>query len=93
MIPLNIIFYKIYLSSKELNKKRCNTPIKGINIRKNGDIILCCNDYYSKHVMGNIMNDTIVNIYYSPFYKNIREKLLIDNEAILPICKKCLGRE
>ena len=78
---------------KELNKKRCNTPIKGINIRKNGDIILCCNDYYSKHVMGNIMNDTILNIYYSPFYKNIREKLLINNEVILPICKKCLGRE
>lgn len=78
---------------KELTNKRCTTAIKGINIRTNGDIILCCNDYYSKHIMGNILSDSIVNIYNSPHYKNIREKLLIDNEAILPICKKCLGRE
>ncbi|CCG56965.1 radical SAM superfamily [Brachyspira pilosicoli WesB] len=54
-------------------------------------MILCCHDYYGKYVMGNIMKDSIVNIYNS--YRDLRVRLLKDNIADLDICKKCLERE
>ncbi|MBT8720403.1 radical SAM/SPASM domain-containing protein [Brachyspira hyodysenteriae] len=77
-------------AKNKFNAKKCPS-IKNIQIKRNGDIILCCHDYYAKYVMGNIMKDSIVNIYNS--YRNLRIRLLRDNIADLEICKKCLERE
>lgn len=72
--------------------KKC-PDIRTLIITNNGDIILCCQDYFRKYVMGNIISygGGIVSIWNS--YKDIREKLLRDNIAELPICKICLKRE
>ncbi|WP_107925408.1 SPASM domain-containing protein [Brachyspira hampsonii] len=71
--------------------KRCPS-IKNLQISKDGDIILCCKDYYRTNIMGNFIKDGgIVKVYSS--YKKLRERLLKDNIADLEICKKCLGRE
>ncbi len=78
--------------SKYEYKKLTSCPnILKAMITINGDIILCCNDYYKKHVMGNIMNKNIVDIWKS--YSNLREELLDKNIVRLDICKKCLEIE
>ncbi|ELV05347.1 radical SAM superfamily protein [Brachyspira hampsonii 30599] len=41
--------------------------------------------------MGNVMEKSILEIWNS--YNDLRVKLLRDNIAELPICKKCLERE
>lgn len=93
--------YDLYLSNKagmvdvKDQKKQANYKIcplvRSLVITKNGDIIICCNDYYRKYVMGNIMKSDILTIWNS--YSDIRKKLLKDNIAVFDICKKCLNRE
>ena len=74
---------------RKANYKKC-PDIRTLIITRNGDVILCCQDYFRKYVMGNIMEKNILDIWNS--YKDIREKLLKDNVAELPICKICLER-
>ena len=93
--------YDLYLSNKagmvdvKDQKKQANYKIcplvRSLNVTKEGNIIICCNDYYRKHVMGNIMESDILTVWNS--YSDIREKLLKENVAVFDICKKCLNRE
>lgn len=77
---------------RKTNFKKC-PDIRTLIISNNGDIILCCQDYFRKYVMGNIISygGGILGVWNS--YKDIREKLLRDNKPELPICKICLKRE
>lgn len=70
--------------------KTCQS-IRSLTISKDGDIILCCQDYFKKYIMGNVMEKSILEIWNS--YHDLRVKLLKDNIAELPICKVCLTRE
>ena len=79
---------KKYKNYKKINK--CQ-HIRKLPVCPNGDIILCCNDYYRKHVFGNIMKDNIIDIWNR--YSNLREELLSKNIVKLDICKKCLEIE
>ncbi|OEJ15807.1 radical SAM superfamily [Brachyspira hampsonii] len=78
--------------SKYKNKKnkKCPHPFV-MTITYNGDVVLCCADFYRKYVYGNIMQDTIVNIWNKN--AEIRKELLDDNYARYDICKKCLEIE
>jgi len=59
-------------------------------IRSDGNIPLCCNDYYKEINFGNIKEERLIDIWNKPFYRKIRNEIKrgIFN---LPICKKCLG--
>ncbi|MBW5394985.1 SPASM domain-containing protein [Brachyspira hampsonii] len=65
--------------------------MRSLVISKDGNIILCCQDYFKKYIMGNVMEKSILEIWNS--YNDLRVKLLRDNIVELPICKKCLERE
>ncbi|KLI35204.1 radical SAM superfamily [Brachyspira hyodysenteriae] len=81
---------KIKDEKRRVTYKTCQS-IRSLTISKDGDIILCCQDYFKKYVMGNVMEKSILEIWNS--YHDLRVKLLRDNIAELPICKKCLERE
>jgi radical SAM protein with 4Fe4S-binding SPASM domain len=56
-----------------------------------GNAILCCNDYHSSIIFGNIAQDTLLNIWENKKYKKLRKRLrkrIYD----LPICQICVGR-
>ena len=63
--------------------------INKLNITKDGDIILCCNDYLKTHIMGNIKEKSLIEIWNS--YKNLRKNILEKNIIELDICKNCLN--
>jgi len=53
-----------------------------------GNIILCCNDYDSKYVSGNIMERSLIEIWKDP--KNIKfRKRIFEGNMDLPICQNC----
>jgi radical SAM protein with 4Fe4S-binding SPASM domain len=56
-----------------------------------GNVILCCNDYNSSVVFGNIEKDDLYSIWNSNNFINIRSKIL---SGFLPyeMCKKCSSR-
>lgn len=70
--------------------KKC-PDIRTLIITNNGDVVLCCQDYFRQYIRGNIMEKSILDIWNS--YKDIREDLLKRNKVKLPICKTCLERD
>lgn len=71
-----------------LRKYPCFLPFNQMVIRPDGKVSLCCSDALGKMTLGNISEDTIVNIWYSDTYKNIRERI-INNIDSISLCKFC----
>jgi 2-deoxy-scyllo-inosamine dehydrogenase (SAM-dependent) len=66
----------------------CQMPEKTLVIDVNGNVILCCNDYHSSVIFGNLKHKSIMEIWNSKKYKETREQL--KNRVFkLDICKKC----
>ena len=66
----------------------CGLPSRHITIDHNGNIILCCRDYFSTIKFGNIRDEKLLDIWKKPRYKKIREELR-KGMLKLEICKKC----
>jgi len=69
---------------------RCAFPGNPVTIDHDGNVILCCNDYFSTVKFGNIKDQKILDIWFSEKYKNIRKQLRKEQYK-LPICLKCIG--
>jgi len=59
-------------------------------IKADGNVRICCNDYYNEVKLGDINESKMIDIWNSPFFKKIRNE---NKRGILnlPICKRCRG--
>lgn len=73
---------------KETDKKKCFFPSRDLIINYKGDVLLCCNDYFSKYIFGNLQKEKIINIWKNKNFKKIR-KNIESGVYELDICKKC----
>jgi radical SAM protein with 4Fe4S-binding SPASM domain len=71
--------------------KDCNFPSTSVVIDYLGNIILCCNDYFSTIKFGNLMNEKLIDIWNKQSYSGLR-KALRNGQFNLDICKKCAGK-
>jgi radical SAM protein with 4Fe4S-binding SPASM domain len=67
----------------------CFYPLNWFHILSNGDVILCCNDYEHKHILGNVNDSTIQEIWNSPAYQKIRHHFKKGEYNAIPICRDC----
>jgi len=67
----------------------CPTPFTNFNILSNGDVILCCDDYDKKEIMGNVKDSSIEEIWNSNRYNTIREQIYKKEFHKVPTCKNC----
>jgi MoaA/NifB/PqqE/SkfB family radical SAM enzyme len=78
--------------SKTVGKKvECSTLYQnGMTVDYKGNAILCCNDYFSSVILGNLRKESVAAIWNSRRYAQIRSDL---SRGIfgLDICKKCVG--
>ena len=79
---------------KELRIKRpyvesCPLPFEKLAINYKGDILLCCNDYYGKYPIGNCKKDSLLNIWRSKKFNQIRKILKHRQRDKLSLCKDC----
>lgn len=76
---------------RELCKRmlRCEAAYKNISFDHKGNAILCCNDYRSQCIFGNIADESIQQIWDKPTYRAVRNSMLY---GFLPfdICRVCL---
>jgi radical SAM protein with 4Fe4S-binding SPASM domain len=77
----------IYLIQKVI--KICPFTINWISILSNGDIIICCNDYNKKIVIGNLNHSTIKEIWNSNKFENIRKLQINKRYKEISACKIC----
>lgn len=66
----------------------CVLPWAGV-IYWNGDLGLCCYDFYGDHVVGNVLTDGFKGVFFSKRLNVLRKKVM-RNELLL--CRGCEGK-
>lgn len=61
--------------TKKVIKDYCVLPYTDININPEGNLLICCCDATEKTNLGNIMDDSLINIFNNEKYRTIREKM------------------
>jgi hypothetical protein len=79
--------FEILEVSAEEDKNFCDHVINTITIRSNGDIVPCCFDLTTDLKMGNILEDTLSNIWENKEYNQLRQSII--NKKYFSICNNC----
>ena len=72
------------------NYMPCPFPWQYLVIQWNGDVVACCRDYNGTLKMGNVMDDTLKDIWNGEAYTIFREKMA-SGEGLSHFCKECLS--
>jgi GTP 3',8-cyclase len=67
----------------------CNRPFNQMVINYKGDVIICCNDYFGKEVLGNVENDRLLDIWSCHRFKTIRRLLRMKRRNCIELCRSC----
>ena len=62
---------------------------KWVHITASGNVVICCNDYNHKYILGNVKNQSIMEIWNSEAYKILRKKVEGKIEEDNFICLTC----
>jgi radical SAM protein with 4Fe4S-binding SPASM domain len=65
----------------------CQRQLSANLLLPNGDVLLCCQDYNMKHILGNLITDSYESLFNSKEYQKVKEGL--QNEKIDILCRKC----
>ncbi|MDP8217620.1 MAG: SPASM domain-containing protein [Candidatus Theseobacter exili] len=81
---------KIFERENNMLHHPCLRPSSQLVINWKGEVLLCCNDFYAKHIFGNISDLSIFDIWNSPDFQKIRTKLQKHNSRQeYDFCKGC----
>ena len=69
--------------------RHCPWARLGLFIDVNGNMLLCCNDFFGNHSFGNVKEKTIIEIWNGEKYKKLRSEIN-KGKFNLEICKKCV---
>jgi len=70
--------------------KSCFLPMYKSFVDWNGDVLLCCNDWFRNQTpFGNIYKETFNNIWMNKSFVDVRKNLLEGERSCLGACKNC----
>lgn len=69
-------------------KKKCYYPFYQLIVDYDGGVLLCNHDWDKKLIMGNVKNESILNIWNSAKYQEVRRNLAAANRNHSP-CNRC----
>jgi len=67
----------------------CELPFTQIQITTNGTVAKCSSDHFVSDVMGNVKNQSLVEIWNNEKFRDVRCKLLKGNRDAIETCRKC----
>ena len=73
---------------KSLQGKPCHYPFYKMFVDWNGDVLFCSNDWGREHVVGNLLQSTLHEVWFSKPMTKIRKKLMKGDRSHSP-CNKC----
>lgn len=78
-------------SKSEIKKDRsiCPEPFKTLSINVNGDVSICCVDWAMTTVIGNVKNESLLDIWNGERIKTFRRTHLDGNRVKLKACSNC----
>ena len=69
--------------------KDCTRLFKQAYILWNGDLVLCCTDYYKKIILGNCADSSVYDVWNSPRAVDIRRKFIKGDMTENSLCANC----
>jgi len=70
--------------------KPCYIPSSMMLISVTGEVLLCCDDFFREYPMGNVLDQSLPEIWFSKRFNSIREQLNKGNRnGATAICNKC----
>ena len=73
---------------ESLKGKPCHYPFYKMFVDWNGDVLFCSNDWGKEHVVGNLMQSTMHEVWFSKPMNKIRKRLMKGDRSHSP-CNKC----
>lgn len=70
-------------------KTPCFIPRCVLVITVKGNVVSCYEDYFQTHIMGNVLEQDIIEIWNSEKYQNFRNELKEGNRYKFDVCKTC----
>jgi radical SAM protein with 4Fe4S-binding SPASM domain len=67
----------------------CKEPFYGFSVLVNGDVVPCNRDWNGTHVMGNILEQTLDEVWNSPAFIKFRDEMFSTQKPAL--CQNCSG--
>lgn len=64
-------------------------PLERLHVAVDGKVILCCQDWAHKYVLGDLTQQTISDVWNSPAYQDARHKIYCSGIDAPDLCKKC----
>ncbi len=71
-----------------VTEETCALPFCQMVVRPSGKVSLCCNDPYGKSTLGNLNEETILEVWYGRKYEEVRKNILLGRGNI-DHCKNC----
>ena len=66
----------------------CNRPFDRIYIGYDGSAVLCCSDWRFEEILGNVKDQSLMDVWTGERVRAIREKLLNDDRSGM-LCEYC----
>lgn len=73
---------------ESLQGKPCHYPFYKMFVDWNGDVLFCSNDWGREHVVGNLLQQTLHEVWFSKPMNKIRQRLMRGDRSKSP-CNKC----
>jgi len=67
----------------------CEHPFTQFNITADGRVAKCCADFYFSDPMGNLKEQSVMEIWNEERFQNVRKVLLEGNRDSIETCRKC----
>lgn len=77
------------LKINEMLKKPCYRPGRMMVINANGKVLLCCNDYFGKEILGDVSAEKLIDCWRSKRFQFLRKKLSNSDRTVSELCKAC----
>lgn len=74
--------------SSDKNYVKCGRPDKHLSVKSNGDLVLCCRDWFHVYVMSNLKEANILEEYNNDKFNSVR-KAIGTGVNYPTICKHC----
>lgn len=78
-----------FVTLAEPLSQNCERPWTHVHIKYNGNVILCCQDWGQEVVLGNVREQSLLEIYNGPKAEHYREKLGERDRQGLKLCEHC----
>jgi MoaA/NifB/PqqE/SkfB family radical SAM enzyme len=75
-------------SLQEPLRKSCRRPFNQLYVHYNGNVVLCCCDWKGEVIFGNLMSDSLVEVYSGPVATKYRKNLARKNRK-MKLCEVC----